>query len=81
MANEYQYNLWYPDRLRTWMILVPVIFADFFLFRSPDPGSIPLTALYLGWLAVCWPRRLSFLTMTARILWMILFFLCGAGIF
>ena len=81
MANEYQYNLWYPDRLRTWMILVPVIFADFFLFRSPDPGSIPLTALYLGWLAVCWPRRLSFLSMTARILWMILFFLCGAGIF
>lgn len=81
MANEYQYNLWHPDRLRVWMILVPVIFADFFLFRSPDPGSIPLTALYLGWLAVCWPRRLSFLSMTARILWMILFFLCGAGIF
>ena len=81
MANEYQYNLWYPDRLRAWMILVSVILADIFLYRSPDPGSIPLTALYLGVLAVCWPRRLNCLSMTARILWMTLLFLCGAGIF
>ncbi len=79
--ERYQYNLWYPDHQRIWMILMMVILADFLLYRSSSPGSIPLLVFYLSFLGICWPRRQDYLSVTARILWGIQFILCGIGIF
>ena len=81
MLDDHRNNLWYPDRLRIWMILLMVLLTDIFLYRSPDPGSIPLTVFYLGLLGISWPRRTGFLSRTAWAFWILELLLCGIGIF
>lgn len=81
MTKESPHNLWYPDRMRFPVILLAVILTDFLLYNAAIPGSIPLTLFYLLLLVAAWPRRLDFLSKSARILWGVQLGLCGIGVF